>query len=86
MRSAIQEFGRDAFQQETWDWLAERTRYVATDFSDEGGQERLVDVAAPDQADDVFAALAAGVEFLDRARRGGKAAMVDDRVARPDGQ
>jgi len=42
MKAAVQEFGRDAFQQETWDWLAERTRYVATDFADEGGQERLV--------------------------------------------
>src|SRR5205085_12303720 len=43
MKAAVQEFGRDAFQQETWDWLAERTRYVATDFADEGGQQRLVD-------------------------------------------
>jgi len=42
MKAAVQEFGRDAFQQETWDWLAERTRYVATDFADEGGQQRLV--------------------------------------------
>jgi glucose-6-phosphate 1-dehydrogenase len=44
MKHAVQEFGRDAFQQETWDWLAERTRYVATDFADEEGQQRLVDV------------------------------------------
>jgi glucose-6-phosphate 1-dehydrogenase len=34
MKRAVQEFGRDAFQQETWDWLAERTRYVPTDATD----------------------------------------------------
>jgi glucose-6-phosphate 1-dehydrogenase len=37
MKHAVHEFGRDAFQQETWDWLAERTRYVATDAADEEG-------------------------------------------------
>ena len=43
MKRAVQEFGRDAFEQETWDWLAERTRYIATDFADEEGQQLLVD-------------------------------------------
>jgi glucose-6-phosphate 1-dehydrogenase len=42
MKAAVQEFGRDEFQQETWDWLAEGMRYVATDFADEGGEDRFV--------------------------------------------
>jgi glucose-6-phosphate 1-dehydrogenase len=41
MKHAVQEFGRDAFQQETWDGLAERTHYIATDFADEDGQQRV---------------------------------------------
>jgi glucose-6-phosphate 1-dehydrogenase len=44
MKSAVQEFGRDEFRQETWDRLAEGMRYVATDFSDEGGEDRVVAV------------------------------------------
>jgi glucose-6-phosphate 1-dehydrogenase len=44
MKHAVQEFGRDEFRQETWDWLAEGTRYVATDFADEGGEDRVVEV------------------------------------------
>jgi glucose-6-phosphate 1-dehydrogenase len=44
MKAAVQEFGRDAFQQETWDSLAERIRYVATDFADEEGQQRVAAV------------------------------------------
>src|SRR5439155_17520290 len=42
MKAAVQEFGRDDFRDETWDWLAERTRYLATDFSAEEGQHQLV--------------------------------------------
>jgi glucose-6-phosphate 1-dehydrogenase len=42
MKAGVQEFGRDEFRDETWDWLAERMRYVTTDFSDEEGQQRLV--------------------------------------------
>ena len=42
MKAAVQEFGRDDFRDETWDWLAERTRYLATDFSAEEGQQQLV--------------------------------------------
>jgi glucose-6-phosphate 1-dehydrogenase len=42
MKAAVQEFGRDAFRDETWDWLAERMRYVATDFAEEEGQQRVV--------------------------------------------
>jgi glucose-6-phosphate 1-dehydrogenase len=42
MKHAVQEFGRDQFRNETWDWLAEGMRYVATDFSDDDGQNRVV--------------------------------------------
>src|ERR671929_2123528 len=31
MKRAVQEFGRDDFKDETWDWLAEGMRYVSTD-------------------------------------------------------
>jgi glucose-6-phosphate 1-dehydrogenase len=41
MKHAVQEFGRDKFREETWDWLAEGTRYVATDFADDDGQNRV---------------------------------------------
>jgi glucose-6-phosphate 1-dehydrogenase len=44
MKGAVQEFGRDAFQDEAWDLLAEGMRYVSTDFADEGGEDRLVQV------------------------------------------
>ena len=43
MKHAVQEFGRDEFNQEVWDWLADGMRYVATDFADDGGQDRLVE-------------------------------------------
>jgi glucose-6-phosphate 1-dehydrogenase len=41
MEHAVREFGRDDFKQDVWDWLARATRYVATDFADEGGEDRL---------------------------------------------
>ncbi len=44
MKEAVQEFGRDEFRQEVWDALAEGMRYVATDFSDEGGEDAVVQV------------------------------------------
>jgi glucose-6-phosphate 1-dehydrogenase len=44
MKHAVQEFGRDAFRQDTWDWLAERTRYVATDAADEEGLRPTAEV------------------------------------------
>jgi glucose-6-phosphate 1-dehydrogenase len=44
MKEAVQEFGRDEFRDEVWDWLAEGMRYVATDFSDEGGEDAVVSV------------------------------------------
>jgi glucose-6-phosphate 1-dehydrogenase len=42
MKHAVQEFGRDEFREETWEWLADGMRYVATDFADEAGQDRVV--------------------------------------------
>jgi len=44
MKHAVQEFGRDEFKEDVWDWLAEGMRYVATDFADEGGEDRVRDV------------------------------------------
>jgi glucose-6-phosphate 1-dehydrogenase len=44
MKEAVQEFGRDEFKDDVWDWLAEGMRYVSTDFADEGGEDRVVEV------------------------------------------
>jgi glucose-6-phosphate 1-dehydrogenase len=41
IEAALREFGRDDFRQEVWDELASRTRYIATDFGDEEGQDRV---------------------------------------------
>ena len=41
MEAAVREFGRDEFRPAVWDELARRTRYVATDFADEGGEDRV---------------------------------------------
>jgi glucose-6-phosphate 1-dehydrogenase len=41
MEHAVREFGRDDFKQDVWDWLAGGTRYLATDFADDGGKDRL---------------------------------------------
>jgi glucose-6-phosphate 1-dehydrogenase len=43
MKAAVQEFGRDEFREEIWDKLAEGTRYAATEFTDEGGEDRVVE-------------------------------------------
>ena len=42
MKEAVQEFGRDEFRDDVWDWLAEGMRYVSTDFADEGGEDSVV--------------------------------------------
>ncbi|MEO8289966.1 MAG: glucose-6-phosphate dehydrogenase, partial [Gaiellaceae bacterium] len=42
MRQAVVDHGRDEFQQEVWDELAEGIRYVATDFANPGGEEHVV--------------------------------------------
>jgi glucose-6-phosphate 1-dehydrogenase len=44
MKEAVQEFGRDEFRDEIWEPLAETMRYVATDFSDEGGEDEVARV------------------------------------------
>ncbi|HET6944121.1 MAG TPA: glucose-6-phosphate dehydrogenase [Gaiellaceae bacterium] len=41
MRDAVQKYSRDEFREDVWNELAESMRYLATDFTDEGGVERL---------------------------------------------
>jgi glucose-6-phosphate 1-dehydrogenase len=43
MRDAVQKHGRDELRDDVWDWLAAGTRYVATDFADEGGEDEVVE-------------------------------------------
>ena len=43
MREAVEEHGRDEFREDVWDELAAGIRYVAMDFTDEAGWERLAD-------------------------------------------
>jgi glucose-6-phosphate 1-dehydrogenase len=42
MEEAVREFGRDEFTTEAWEALASRTRYVASEFADEEGQDRVI--------------------------------------------
>jgi glucose-6-phosphate 1-dehydrogenase len=42
MKQAVIEHGRDEFREDVWEELAAGMRYVATDFADEGGEERVV--------------------------------------------
>jgi glucose-6-phosphate 1-dehydrogenase len=44
MKEAVQEFGRDEFKDDVWEWLAGGMRYVATDFADEDGENHLAAV------------------------------------------
>jgi glucose-6-phosphate 1-dehydrogenase len=44
MKEAVQEFGRDPFRDDVWDGLAEGLRYVATEFTDDGGEDKVVRV------------------------------------------
>jgi glucose-6-phosphate 1-dehydrogenase len=44
MRAAVQEFARDEFDDDVWETLASGMRYVATDFADPRGQDRVVEV------------------------------------------
>jgi glucose-6-phosphate 1-dehydrogenase len=41
MKEAVQKYARDEFREDIWDELAQNMHYVATDFADEGGEERL---------------------------------------------
>ena len=44
MKRAVEEHGRDELEDEIWDELAEGLRYVATDFADDGGEDRVAEV------------------------------------------
>jgi glucose-6-phosphate 1-dehydrogenase len=44
MKKAVQEHGRDEFRQDVWDSLTESMTYVATDFADAAGEDRIADV------------------------------------------
>jgi glucose-6-phosphate 1-dehydrogenase len=41
MKQAVQQHARDEFREDVWDELAQNMHYVATDFADEGGENKL---------------------------------------------
>jgi glucose-6-phosphate 1-dehydrogenase len=43
MKEAVTEYGRDEFRDDVWEQLAAGMRYVAMDFADEEGEDRLVE-------------------------------------------
>src|ERR671931_44886 len=43
MKRAVQEFARDPFREDVWDWLAAGMRYVAMEFADESTWPQLVE-------------------------------------------
>jgi glucose-6-phosphate 1-dehydrogenase len=43
IEEAVKQFARDEFRDDVWQWLAARLSYVATDFSDEGGENRVAE-------------------------------------------
>ena len=44
MKTAVKQHARDPFRQETWDELAPKLHYVATDFADSGGEDKVHDL------------------------------------------
>jgi glucose-6-phosphate 1-dehydrogenase len=44
MKKAVQEHGRDEFDADVWNDFADGLRYVATEFADDGGEDRVVEV------------------------------------------
>jgi glucose-6-phosphate 1-dehydrogenase len=46
MKEAVQNHARDEFRDDVWDSLADGMRYVATDFADEEGENRLASTLA----------------------------------------
>jgi glucose-6-phosphate 1-dehydrogenase len=44
MKEAVQKHARDEFRDDVWSGLAGNMRYVSTDFADEGGETRVLDV------------------------------------------
>ena len=45
MKEAVQKHARDEFREDVWDELAANMHYVATDFADEGGEDKLEQLA-----------------------------------------
>ncbi len=43
MKDAVQQYARDEFRDDVWESLADGIRYVATDFADEAGENRLAE-------------------------------------------
>jgi glucose-6-phosphate 1-dehydrogenase len=44
MKEAVQQYGRDEFNEDVWETLADGMRYVATDFADESGESQVAQV------------------------------------------
>ena len=44
MKRAVAEHGRDELRDDVWQTLADGMRWVTTDFADEGGEDRLIEV------------------------------------------
>jgi glucose-6-phosphate 1-dehydrogenase len=44
MKQAVAEHGRDELRDDVWQMLADGMRWVTTDFADEGGEDKLVEV------------------------------------------
>ncbi len=42
MEAGVREFGRDEIREDVWERLASRTRYIASEFADEEGQDRVI--------------------------------------------
>src|SRR5438105_2513681 len=46
MKAAVQEHGRDEFRQDVWDKLTDGMHYIATEFTDDAGFDRLAKLLA----------------------------------------
>ena len=44
MKEAVQKYARDEFRDDVWKPLASAMRYVVTDFADDGGEDRVLQV------------------------------------------
>ncbi|MDX6472502.1 MAG: glucose-6-phosphate 1-dehydrogenase, partial [Gaiellaceae bacterium] len=44
MKEAVQKHARDEFREDVWDELAESMHYIASDFADEGGENKLAEL------------------------------------------
>ena len=44
MKEAVQKYARDEFRDDVWNPLAAAMRYVVTDFADDGGEDRVLQV------------------------------------------